>query len=50
MGLDWFDCLGPLGLGARLAQGVGCGNKKNAQKVRTWCVDVLALSPMLRIF
>jgi hypothetical protein len=47
MGLLWFDCLSPFGLGARLAQGVGCGNKKNAHFLRAWCVDVLASEAIL---
>ncbi len=29
-----------------LAQVVGCGNKKNAHFLCTWCVDVLALLPL----
>jgi hypothetical protein len=50
MALCLLVCLGPFGLGARLAQCVGCGNNKNAHFLRAWCVDVLALVPMLRIF
>jgi len=43
MGLLWFDCLSPFGLGARLAQGVGDGKWKNAQNVRTCGEECLAL-------
>jgi hypothetical protein len=50
MVLCLFDCLGSFELGAMLAQvGLG-GNNKNAHFLRAWCVDVLALVPMLRIF
>lgn len=47
MGLCLLVCLGSFELGARLAQGVGRGNNKNAHFLRAWCVDVLASEAIL---
>lgn len=47
IGLCGLVCLGPFGLGAILAQGVRCGNNKNAHFLCTWCVDVLASEAIL---
>ena len=46
IGLCLLVCLGSFELGARLAQRAGCGNNKNAQKVRIRRKDGLALLPL----